>query len=131
MNDTNTPPARQGSDLRQLLDTRPHGLFTRRRLLPAVALVVLIAAASWFFMRGEDEAAMPSYATDAVTFGTGRAGVFGAAARGLGPGSRPCRGSSRESWRLRPWAGPDPTDSSPGLATPEERERTSRRGLPR
>lgn len=69
MNDANTPQARQGSALKQLLDTKSGGLFSRRWLWLAAALIA-IAVAGWLFLRNGDEAAAPRYATEAATVGT-------------------------------------------------------------
>jgi HlyD family secretion protein len=69
VNDANTPQARQGSALKQLLDTKSGGLFSRRWLWLAAALIA-IAVAGWLFLRNGDEAAAPRYATEAATVGT-------------------------------------------------------------
>ena len=70
MKDTNTRASGQGSDLRQLLDSHPHGLFTRTRMLIAGAFIVLAIAAGWLYFRSGDEAAAPRYATEPVTRGS-------------------------------------------------------------
>jgi HlyD family secretion protein len=69
VNDANTPQARQGSALKQLLDTKSGALFSRRWLWLAAALIA-IAVAGWLFLRNGDEAAAPRYATEAATVGT-------------------------------------------------------------
>lgn len=69
MNDSGTTQAKQGSALKHLLAARRGGLFGRRRLWLAGALMV-IAGAGWLFFSAGDEAAVPRYATEAVTVGT-------------------------------------------------------------
>ena len=69
MNAPDTPQANQGPALKQLLDTKSGGLFSRRWLWLAGALIV-IAGAVWLFLRNGDEAAAPRYTTEAAAVGT-------------------------------------------------------------
>lgn len=68
MNTSNTPQAKQGPDLKQLLDIKPGGLFSRRWLLLAGALVV-IAVAGWLLLHSGEDKAAPRYTTEAATVG--------------------------------------------------------------
>jgi hypothetical protein len=69
MNDANTPQAKQGAALTQLLATKSGGLFSRYGLWLAGALIV-IAVAAWLFFRAGEDAAAPRYTTEAAALGT-------------------------------------------------------------
>lgn len=69
MNETNTPQTRSGASLKQLLETRSGGLFPRRWLWLAGALIV-IAVAAWLLLRSGEDKAAPHYKTEAATVGT-------------------------------------------------------------
>ncbi|MFO7543793.1 MAG: efflux RND transporter periplasmic adaptor subunit [Thiobacillus sp.] len=66
---TTTPQASQDSSLKNLLDTRSTGLFSRRRLWLGGALAV-IAGAAWLAFYSGEEAAAPQYKTDQAAIGT-------------------------------------------------------------
>jgi HlyD family secretion protein len=67
MNDANTRQTRPG--LTHLLAPRSGGLFSYR--WPGlVAVLILIAGMAWLFLRADDEASAPRYATEAATVGT-------------------------------------------------------------
>lgn len=69
MNDSDTSQVKQGTALKHLLDTQPGGLWARRWLWRAAALIV-IAVAIWLFLRAGEDTAAPRYATEAATPGT-------------------------------------------------------------
>lgn len=67
MNEPATPQNDQGAALKQLIETKQGGLFSRRWLLPVGALL-LIAAASLFF-RSNTKGAVPRYTTEPAAVG--------------------------------------------------------------
>ncbi|MBI5656171.1 MAG: efflux RND transporter periplasmic adaptor subunit [Geobacter sp.] len=68
MNEPTTPQNDQGAALKQLIETKHGGLFSRRWLWLAAALL-LIAAASIFFFRSKTKGAGPRYTTEPAAVG--------------------------------------------------------------
>ena len=69
MNAANTPQAKQGDSLQQLLDTRASGFFSRRRLWLVGALILIVGAILLLFYSGEKTVA-PQYKTEQAAVGT-------------------------------------------------------------
>ncbi|HMA10548.1 MAG TPA: efflux RND transporter periplasmic adaptor subunit [Steroidobacteraceae bacterium] len=69
MKDLNTQETRQGHALKHLLATPRGGLFSRRWLWLAGALI-LIAGGGWLYFRSGGEETAPRYSTEAATVGT-------------------------------------------------------------
>ena len=69
MNTPTPPQAKQGPALKHLLDTHSGGPLASRWLWLGGGLIV-IAVASWLFLRNGDEAAAPRYTTEAAEVGT-------------------------------------------------------------
>ncbi len=69
MNDTNTPHTGSEASLKQLLETRSGGLFSRHWLWLSMLLIGVVVAA-WLMLRAGEDSAAPHYTTEAVTVGT-------------------------------------------------------------